>query len=238
MSSELVLLSTAVGLGFIHTVLGPDHYLPFIVMSRARKWTPGKTALITLLCGLGHVLSSVAIGVVGVAFGVAVMKLEALEGIRGNIAGWLLVAFGATYLAWGIHRAVRNRPHSHAHVHEGAVVHTHEHPHIRDHAHVHDEKVRTWKSLTPWVLFTVFVFGPCEPLIPIVMYPAAKHSLAGLASVTAVFGGTTILTMLAIVMPATWGMGFLRFARMERYAHALAGGAILACGLAVQFLGL
>jgi len=81
-------------------------------------------------------------------------------------------------------------------------------------------------------------FGPCEPLMPIVMYPAAKHSLAGLAAVTAIFGGNTILTMLAIVMPATWGMGFLRFGRMARYTHTLAGGTILACGLAVQFLGL
>jgi len=28
-----VLLATAASLGFIHTLIGPDHYLPFIVMS-------------------------------------------------------------------------------------------------------------------------------------------------------------------------------------------------------------
>jgi len=25
-----------------------------------------------------------------------------------------------------------------------------------------------------WALFLIFVFGPCEPLIPLIMYPAAK----------------------------------------------------------------
>ncbi len=57
MDNSIALLSvTAVSLGFIHTLLGPDHYLPFIVLSEAKKWTIKKTMLITLLCGMGHVL--------------------------------------------------------------------------------------------------------------------------------------------------------------------------------------
>jgi hypothetical protein len=34
-----ILAGAAAGIGFIHTVIGPDHYLPFIVMAKARKWT-------------------------------------------------------------------------------------------------------------------------------------------------------------------------------------------------------
>ena len=37
------------------------------------------------------------------------------------------------------------------------------------------------------ILFTIFVFGPCEPLIPILMYPAAKSSVAGMLLVAGVF---------------------------------------------------
>jgi len=60
MDNSMILLSvTAVSLGFLHTLLGPDHYLPFIVLSEARKWTVKKTMLITFFCGLGHVGSSV-----------------------------------------------------------------------------------------------------------------------------------------------------------------------------------
>ena len=76
MDNSIALLSvTAVSLGFIHTILGPDHYLPFIVLSEAKKWTTQKTMFITFLCGLGHVLSSVVLGLVGIAVGISVSKL-------------------------------------------------------------------------------------------------------------------------------------------------------------------
>ena len=39
MPSELSLLTlTAAGIAFLHTVAGPDHYVPFIVMSRLGRW--------------------------------------------------------------------------------------------------------------------------------------------------------------------------------------------------------
>jgi hypothetical protein len=52
-----ILIATAASIGFFHTILGTDHYLPFIVMSKARNWSMVRTAVITSLCGLGHVLS-------------------------------------------------------------------------------------------------------------------------------------------------------------------------------------
>jgi hypothetical protein len=36
----MVLLVTALSVGFMHTLLGPDHYVPFIVIGRARRWGP------------------------------------------------------------------------------------------------------------------------------------------------------------------------------------------------------
>ena len=60
MPDEIILLAgTAATLGFIHTILGPDHYLPFIVLAKARKWSTIKTLVITFFCGFGHILSSV-----------------------------------------------------------------------------------------------------------------------------------------------------------------------------------
>jgi sulfite exporter TauE/SafE len=236
MSTEiLVLCGTAATIGFMHTLFGPDHYLPFIVMSRAAGWKPGKTALITFLCGLGHVMSSVVLGLIGIAFGIAVMKLEAFEGFRGNIAAWLLIGFGFAYAVWGVHRALRNKPHHHLHVHGNGRAHTHEHAHVSEHTHVHGAEK---KNLTPWILFTIFVFGPCEPLIPILMYPAAKSSVTGMVLVAAVFSLCTIGTMMTVVMLTSWGISFARFGRLERYTHALAGATICLSGLAIQFLGL
>ncbi|RLE41499.1 hypothetical protein DRJ16_06205 [Candidatus Woesearchaeota archaeon] len=236
MNTEIAILCwTAASLGFIHTVLGPDHYLPFIVMNRARKWSATKTAWITFACGLGHVLSSVVLGLIGIAFGVAVMKLEAFEAFRGNLAAWALIGFGFAYAAWGIHRGVRNRPHTHLHL-EGEGAPAHSHHHEGEHTHSHEPAAKA--NITPWVLFTIFVLGPCEPLIPLLMYPAAKHSLLGTVLVAVVFSAVTIGTMMGIVMATSWGVSFARFGRLERWTHALAGGAICLSGLAIQFLGL
>jgi sulfite exporter TauE/SafE len=234
MQNIWLLAGTAATLGFVHTVIGPDHYLPFIVISRARKWSLPKTLSVSFFCGLGHVLSSVVLGFVGIGLGLAVGHLEKIEGTRGSLAAWLLIGFGLAYLVWGLRKAYRSRPHEHLHYHPDGRAHAHIHTHEADHLHVHEEK----KNLTPWVLFLIFVFGPCEPLIPLVMYPAAQHSTSGVIIVTAAFGLTTILTMLTIIALSALGLSFVRLGGLERYSHALAGGIIFISGLAVQFLGL
>ncbi len=232
----LILTGTAASIGFLHTILGPDHYLPFIVLSRARKWALPKTLSVSFLCGLGHVLSSVALGFVGLALGVAVSRLEGIESARGSLAAWLLIIFGFSYFVWGLRRAVRRRAHSHPHRHPLGGEHVHAHVHQDEHYHLHGENEKA--SLTPWILFTIFVFGPCEPLIPLVMIPAGKHNLSGVVLVTAAFGLTTILTMLILISLGAWGLSLLSLGKLERYAHALAGAMIFISGLAVQFLGL
>jgi nickel/cobalt transporter (NicO) family protein len=231
-----VLLITAASIGFFHTLFGPDHYLPFIVMAKARKWSLTKTVWVTILCGIGHIGSSVVLGIVGIAMGIAVKHLQLVESFRGNLAAWALIAFGLVYFVWGLRRAWRNRPHHHVHTHLGGNIHTHEHTHIEEHLHLHPKEDAA--NLTPWILFTIFLFGPCEPLIPILMYPAAQDSTSGLILVTAVFGSITILTMLGVVLATTLGITFLPAARLERYGHALAGATIFICGIAIQFLGL
>ena len=253
MEKEIAALAlTAASLGFVHTILGPDHYLPFIMMSWARKWSALKTAIITFLCGLGHIASSVVLGIIGIVLGLAVAKIEGWESSRGDIAAWLLIAFGLAYCVWGIRQAYRRKEHTHSHLHpesdkaprsclrqeDAGAEHSHEHTHSHNghHSHVHLEPYKT--SITPWVLFVIFVFGPCEPLIPILMYPAARNSVPGLILVTTTFGTATIGTMLVVVMLARAGVNLLPLGKLNRYSHALSGAAILLCGLAIVFVGL
>lgn len=237
MSNELLtLVIAAASIGFFHTLLGPDHYLPFIVMSRSGRWSLRKTTLVTVLCGTGHVLSSIALGILGVTFGFAVSKLEAVESIRGNLATWALIAFGLIYFVWGMRRVLRHKSHEHLHKHGGDINHIHRHNHMKEHMHVHDEKRA--KSITPWVLFTIFVLGPCELLIPMLMYPAAQSSLYGLLLVSGVFGVITVITMLSIVLVSTFGINLVPATRLERYTHAIAGAILCFCGMSILFFGL
>ncbi len=236
MNDSIALLSvTAVSIGFIHTILGPDHYLPFIVLSESKKWTMRKTMLITFLCGLGHVLGSVILGLVGIAVGISVNKLISVESFRGNIAAWLFIAFGFVYMIISIRNLIRKRKHSHDHFHPGGEKHFHEHDHHKEHLHIHDREV---VKATPWILFLIFVFGPCEPLIPLVMYPASKSNFPGAVLVSVLFSIVTVATMMSVVLVFKLGMNRFSLKPLEKYSHLLAGTMIFLSGIAIQFLGL
>src|SRR3989339_508519 len=227
-NETLALVGAAAAAGLIHTIIGPDHYVPFVMMAWARKWSGVKTALITFLCGIGHVASSVILGLVGITMGLAVGNLESIESRRGDVAAWLLLSFGLTYLVWGIRKAIKNKPHTHHHFHPEDGEHVHEHIHRDRHTHIHSEKKLT--SITPWALFTIFIFGPCEILIPLFMYPAAKSSLFDAVIVALVFGIVTISTMLAMVLASVKGFKFINFRGLERYVHVISGATIAICG--------
>ena len=236
MNDSIALLSvTAISIGFVHTLLGPDHYLPFIVLSEAKKWTLRKTMFITFICGLGHVLSSVILGLAGIAVGISLNKLVATESFRGNIAAWLFIAFGLVYMVISIRNLIRKRKHSHSHYHMGGEKHSHEHNHKTEHAHIHDYDII---KTTPWILFLIFVFGPCEPLIPILMYPAAQSNIAGAVFVSLLFSIITISTMMSIVLVFKLGLSRVNLKPVEKYSHLIAGTLIFFSGVAIQFLGL
>ncbi len=234
----------------LHTALGPDHTLPFVMLGRARRWSLRKTLLVTGACGVGHVASSLVLGLFGLGLGASVGALEHAEGFRGTLAGWGLVAFGTVYALWGLRRALRTRKglvlhahgdHVHLHSHgSGTHEHAHGHSHVRlPGVHVpalHDDELR--KSTTFWTLFLVFVLGPCEPLIPLFLLPASQGRWVLAAWTGVVFTVVTLATMLALVGLAMSGLTRFDGARFQRWSHTLAGATIAGSGLAVLFAGL
>lgn len=259
--SEIVLLCiTAGSVAMVHTLLGPDHYLPFVAMAKSRGWSLVRTMRMTLLCGFGHILGSILLGVVGVAIGSQLASLNWIEGMRADLAAWALMALGMVYFAWGTRHAYKHRteiehsvvhghshlesdePHTHhnsastnnSHQHFG-VTHSHSHGAF---SHTHDDVARRRTPSAYWALFIVFVLGPCEPLIPLLMYPAALGNVWAAVVVSCVFGLVTMLTMLFAVVVSVWGLSFIKMPKIERYSHALAGSTILMCGASMVFLGL
>jgi ABC-type nickel/cobalt efflux system permease component RcnA len=233
------MLTAAASLGLVHTLLGPDHYLPFIALSRARGWGLTRTLRLTVLCGLGHVTASILLGLLGVAAGLAIGRLELLQAMRGDLAAWLLVGSGLAYAAWGLRRALRGRPHEHWHEHGDGSVHRHEHTHFGEHAHPH--KLASGRLAAGrwagWSLFTVFVLGPCEPLVPMLMAPAVTGLWWAAALIVLVFAVATLAAMVGLVTAGCLGLARLSLAPVERFGHTLAGLVIAACGVAV-WLGL
>lgn len=203
----LVITAAVVALG--HALLGPDHYVPFLALARARAWSLRRTLMVTVACGLAHVGSSILLAVALVAVGRSAMRWAAWEEASGAMTGWFLVAFGAAYAVWGFRHGVMgvHRP----------------------------EQGETGNGASTWVIFLIFVFGPCEPLIPLAAVPAARHSWGALAAVSATFAAVTVITMAAVVGLALVGARrFLPSGVGGRWSHALAGAAVAACGVAVQ----
>ena len=237
-NATAILTGTAFSLGFIHTLLGPDHYLPFIALSRARSWSIKKTILITSVCAGGHIASSVIIGLGGIAISASLPEIEWIENSRAEIASWLLLTFGLIYMIWGIKQALSGKKHSHWHTHANSAFHSHNHNHLHSkHMHIHNE---SGKKITPWVLFIIFVFGPCEPLIPLLMYPAAAENVIALLAVISAFSLSTAITMTAIVYLSVKGINLIPSTKnswFERYTHALAGAMIFGSGAGVIFFG-
>ncbi|ACC99095.1 hypothetical protein Emin_1549 [Elusimicrobium minutum Pei191] len=215
MQSNVLIVLTAVGLGLTHTILAPNHYLPFIAIAKARNWTLPKTLFITFLCSSGHIIGSLIIAVIAVLFGVAASKIEIIDGYRANIAAWGLILFGLIYFLYGV-KAAR---HNHS---------------CCEHIHTKKDDI---KSLTPFILFMLFLFAPCEAFIPIMMIPAIENIPMLTVAVALAFGITTMITMVVAVGLGYKGVELLPFKKWERYGHMIAGAVILICGILVEVLG-
>lgn len=232
MQSEIILLiSTAVTVACIHTVTGPDHYLPFIALSKSRGWTFPKTLLWTVVCGCGHVLSSVLLAFGGAAIGWSLSKVTWLENIRGGVAGWMMLLFGLIYGIWGLFRAYKNISHKHFDRYDDGTMYVYQHK--------HGEAVMPQNryKVTPWVLFIIFILGPCEPMIPLLYFPAAKNSWYGIILLISVYTLVTLCTMVAMVWFGYHSVSFFKTDKLERYVHALGGGTIFLCGVGMLFMG-
>lgn len=231
-----VLPASAAGIAVLHTLLGPDHYLPFAALGAARGWSTPRTLLVTGVCGLAHVVASVVLAAAAGALGWSATRLAGIDESRGTLAAWLLLAFGALYAWRAFASGARTQPHAHEHVHADGTRHHHAHDHRREHLHPHAAPGAT--GFTAWTLFIIFLFGPCEPLVPLLLAPAAVQNAQAMLGVLAAFTVATLCSMLAAVYVLRAGL--LRAARgaWQRYAHAGAGMSIACCGVAMLLFGL
>lgn len=197
----------------LHTIMGPDHYLPFVAIGKSRGYSLKKTLLWTLVCGIGHIASALVIALVFVYFShwLSAENFAWIEENRGNVAAYALIGLGAAYLLWALRHRFKYRHY---------VLHR------------HLPQTGEEKNISVWVLFIIFVLGPCEALLPVLTASSVLGASAVISS-TVIFSVATIATMMAAVALGMLGINALRFNRLEAYAHEIAGTTIMACGLAI-----
>ena len=238
----LALVLTTVLTAVVHTLI-PDHWLPFVLVSRAEGWSVRRTISMTMLSALLHVSLSIALGLVIVGAGVGAEKAvlglgEALE----SITGWMLVVFGVVYMLWFLARG----GHSHSfgmHPHHrptdpdpadetprGAPGVHHDHA---GHAGHPRAEVRARRGrFSGYALTFIVGFNPCILVIPC-LYGAAQMSALTLAGVAVAFAASTVASMVAVTMLGLKGTARLTSPFLTRYGEAFSGGLIALVGAAV-----
>ena len=184
-SSMSALMSFAVMTAVLHTIAGPDHYLPFVMIAKAQKYTWRKAAGLTLICGIGHIASALVIALVfnaGISYLASDLQSK-VEGVQSSMAAYALIGFGVAYLAWALrHRFLQ-----------------------KNQKMVQANSPAAKTGITPWILFIIFVLGPCEALWPVLL-AAQVLGTGAMISSTIVFSLATIATMLVVVTAGVFGL--------------------------------
>jgi ABC-type nickel/cobalt efflux system permease component RcnA len=233
-----LLMTTAGAIALAHAALGPDHYVPFAALGVARRWSMRRTLGVAALCGFAHLTASIALAGLVLWLGSAVLDLAGITAMRADAAAWLLVGFGVAYVVYGLRRDYK-AGHRHAHEHVHADGTRHEHTHEHQHEHVHPHVVNATHSARStaavgWSLFIVFLFGPCEPLVPLVLAPVSQGDWLAAAGVVATFSAVTLATMLTMVWLLLRGLARLVGIRDGgRWTHTAAGASVAMCGVAM-----
>lgn len=204
----VLLLTSSVSVAFFHA-LAPDHWMPFVALARGSRWPMRRLVFVTTLAGVGHVVSSLLLGLLGLTAGWAVHRLEGTEAWRGGVTIWLLIGFGVAYALWGLKHA------------------QHHHPHVSV-----QEAVKVYAAKRIWMLIAILVFGPCEPLIPL-MFLAYERGMAAVGVVSLVFSLVTVAMVVGQSGLVYAGVRLVHAGWVERYAHALAGLVIVLTAIGV-----
>jgi ABC-type nickel/cobalt efflux system permease component RcnA len=226
-----LLLLTAAATAAFHTLI-PDHWLPFVLVGRARSWSARTTAVVSGFSALVHTLLSVALGVAALLLGEGVAKVVSLRLERGS--GVLLLVFGAVYALW----AWRKGGHFHPggsllhHAGEGEHCDGHEGPASVDHMHYHADDAWIGKEAGKGAVALALIVGlnPCVVVLPI-MLATADQGGAALALVTGAYSLTTIALMVGLSVAGVVGSRRLPVPPVARHMETASGVLIALVGI-------
>lgn len=187
--SILPILVTGLFIAILHAIL-PTHWLPFVMASRAQKWSWSKTQSILLIAGLGHVIMTTVLGSLLFVLGLGVY--HQIENYFLSLAAMAIAAYGI-FLIYQYRSGQRHSHCDHA-----------------DHHHHHTEELQKtskdgWAILS---LLSMLTFSPCESFLPVYL-TSARFGWVGFLLLSLVLAIGTLSAMLSF----TW----LSMKTLERY---------------------
>lgn len=194
-----LLLATTVATAVFHTLI-PDHWLPFVLIGRARRWNAGRTVAVSGLSALVHAALSVALGLAALAVGSGAASIvgERLE----RASGLLLVGFGVAYAAWAWKKGGHFHPGGasvHARAHDEQACDGAEGPANPEHLHYHADEalISGGEGKGAYWLAMIVGLNPCVLVLPLFV-KTAELGTQPLVLVTAAYVVTTVALMVGL----------------------------------------
>ncbi len=227
--TQSLLVATVATVGVLHTLV-PDHWAPIVVLGRQQGWSVSRTARAAALAGVGHVTTTLLLGlllwVVGAALAVRYAHLVSVA------AAVALLVFGA-WIAYGGWRELRGGVdhdadvgHAHLHRHADATEHVHWHDHDGHlHAtdggaaviHEHDHAV-TGRT----ALLLILGSSPMIEGLP-AFFAASPYGMSLLCVMAVVFALATIGTYVGVSAAGVSGLQRISLGPLERYGEVASG---------------
>lgn len=203
----LSVLGAGLATAFLHAAL-PTHWLPFVLVGRAQRWSLAQVMTAVVTAGLAHIVTTAVVGSLIVVAGLALDRW--IAGVLPWLSAGLLFAFGAFYLV----RALIKRP-----VLAGGPPMDFAEPSVSHRAAFIG-------------LVATLAISPGEVLLPFYLSQATQ-GFAVLAALTAVFAIGTVAGMAAFTALARAGYSILRLERWARYEGAALGLSLILIGVLV-----
>ena len=235
-ATSYLLAGTAVATAAFHTLI-PDHWLPFVLIGRARGWRARTTAAVSGVSALIHTSLSVLLGLIAIRLGHG--ATAALGQTLERASGFLLVAFGLIYAAWSWKKGGHFHP-------GGAMLHReedgpdcdgHEGDSAPGHLHYHADRQILEGAAGRGAFYLAAIVGvnPCVLVLPIVL-AAAQHGAGAVALVSLAYSATTIALMMGLSVAGVAGIRRFDPPGAARYMEAASGLLIAAVGVVFWLL--
>ncbi|NIQ87443.1 MAG: hypothetical protein GTN83_22215 [Acidobacteria bacterium] len=233
-ASTAPLLATAAATAVLHTAI-PDHWLPFVLIGRARNWSPARTARITFLAGVLHL--AVSFGLAVLALGLGRAAVAALGETMEHATGPLLVLFGLVYAIWSWRKGGHFHPggsllHRGAHGCDG-----HEGDANDEHLHYHADQalIRDDGRFGAAGLAVLVGLNPCVLIVPVAL-SAAQLGGAAILAVFVAYGVPALVLMVGLAALATTAARRIRIPAAARHMEMISGLLIAVLGAVLWLL--
>lgn len=227
---------TGFTVAFFHAAI-PTHWLPFVLVARARAWSRTKTLAVTVAAGLGHVALTTLLGL-GIAwFGFQLD--EKLGHAFPRVAGGVLIAIGFHYF-WRQWRGAGICHHPVAGSHHHATEECgHEHGESHWEHELKDSELVS-KQRGDWAamsgLFVMLTLSPCEGFLPVYL-SGVQFGWRGFFTLSVILAVATLAGMLLFTWLTLVGLEKFELRIFERWEAGLLGGLFCGLGLLVLLVG-